>query len=91
MTFPAAFAALLAYPQEEGLSLELSKEHTYDEVCESLAAALRREKMPNLADATHIRLTAHNCYSQSPKPNPIKFRGMEHLSDMLLHYNQVPP
>ena len=42
-----------------------------------------------LDDSSKIRLTSHNCYSQQPKPQPIKYRGVEHLSDMLLHYNQV--
>ncbi|XP_010558916.1 PREDICTED: ubiquitin carboxyl-terminal hydrolase 12-like [Tarenaya hassleriana] len=28
-------------------------------------------------------------YSQQPKPQPIKYRGVEHLSDMLVHYNQT--
>ncbi|TKY53552.1 Ubiquitin carboxyl-terminal hydrolase 12 [Spatholobus suberectus] len=34
-------------------------------------------------------LTSHNCYSQQPKPQSIKYQGMEHLSDMLIHYNQT--
>lgn len=42
-----------------------------------------------LDDPSKIRLTSHNCYSQQPKPQPIKYRGVEHLSDMLVHYNQV--
>ena len=42
-----------------------------------------------LDDPTKIRLTSHNCYSQQPKPQPIKYRGVEHLSEMLIHYNQV--
>jgi len=42
-----------------------------------------------LGDPSKIRLTSHNCYSQQPKPQPIKYRGVEHLSDMLVHYNQV--
>lgn len=42
-----------------------------------------------LDDPSKIRLTPHNCYSQQPKPQPIKYRGVEHLSDMLVHYNQV--
>lgn len=40
-------------------------------------------------DPTKIRLTSHNCYSQQPKPQPIKYRGVERLLDMLIHYNQV--
>lgn len=42
-----------------------------------------------LDDPSKIRLTSHNCYSQQPKPQPIKYRGVEHLSEMLVHYNQV--
>ncbi|PWA43159.1 TRAF-like protein [Artemisia annua] len=34
-------------------------------------------------------LTPHNFYSQQPKPLPIKYRGVKHLSDMLTHYNQT--
>jgi hypothetical protein len=42
-----------------------------------------------LEDASKIRLTSHNCYLQQPKPQPIKYRGVERLTDMLVHYNQV--
>ncbi|KAM1524120.1 hypothetical protein ACFX10_008754 [Malus domestica] len=72
----------LEKPKEEDFSLELSKLHTYDDVVEKLARQI------GLEDPTKIRLTAHNCYSQQPKPQPIKFRGVEHLTDMLVHYNQ---
>lgn len=44
-----------------------------------------------LEDPSKIRLTPHNCYSQQPKPQPIKYRGVERLADMLVHYNQVFP
>lgn len=60
-----------------------SKLYTYDDVVERVAQQL------GLDDSSKIRLTSHNCYSQQPKPQPIKYRGMEHLSDMLVHYNQV--
>lgn len=60
-----------------------SKLYNYDDVVERLARHL------NLDDPSKIRLTSHNCYSQQPKPQPIKYRGVEHLSDMLAHYNQV--
>ena len=36
-----------------------------------------------------IRLTAHNCYTNVPKPQAIKYRGLEKLQDMLVHFNQV--
>ncbi|RWW64309.1 hypothetical protein BHE74_00028461, partial [Ensete ventricosum] len=61
----------------------LSKLSTYDDVVERVARQL------GLDDPSKIRLTSHNCYSQQPKPQPIKFRGLEHLSEMLVHYNQV--
>jgi len=61
-----------------------SRLHTYDDVVERVACQL------GLDDPSKIRLTSHNCYSQQPKPQPIKYRGVDHLSDMLVHYNQVP-
>lgn len=60
-----------------------SKIFTYDEVVEKVAQQL------GVDDPSKIRLTSHNCYSQQPKPQPIKYRGVERLLDMLIHYNQV--
>ena len=60
-----------------------SKLHTYDDVVDKVAQKL------GLEDPSKLRLTSHNCYSQQPKPQPIKYRGVERLSDMLGHYNQV--
>jgi ubiquitin carboxyl-terminal hydrolase 7 len=60
-----------------------SKLHTYDDVVERVARQL------GLDDPSKIRLTSHNCYSQQPKPQPIRYRGVEHLLDMLVHYNQT--
>ncbi|KAJ1389085.1 Ubiquitin specific protease, conserved site, partial [Sesbania bispinosa] len=73
----------LEKPKEDEFSLELSKLHTYDDVVERVAQHL------GVNDPSKIRLTSHNCYSLQPKPQPIKYRGMEHLSDMLVHYNQT--
>lgn len=73
----------LEKPKEDEFLLELSKLHTYDDVVEKVAQHL------GLDDASKIRLTSHNCYSQQPKPQPIKYRGVDHLSDMLVHYNQT--
>ncbi|KAG6537891.1 hypothetical protein ZIOFF_002994 [Zingiber officinale] len=73
----------LEKPKEDDFSLELSKLFTYDDVVERVACHL------GLDDPTKIRLTSHNCYSQQPKPQPIKYRGVDHLSDMLAHYNQT--
>ncbi|GJN34912.1 hypothetical protein PR202_gb23621 [Eleusine coracana subsp. coracana] len=73
----------LEKPKEDDFSLELSKLHTYDDVVERVAHQL------GLDDPSKIRLTSHNCYSQQPKPQPIRYRGVEHLLDMLVHYNQT--
>ncbi|XP_031094460.1 ubiquitin carboxyl-terminal hydrolase 12-like [Ipomoea triloba] len=73
----------LEKPKEDEFSLELSKQNNYDEVVESVARHL------GLDDPSKIRLTSHNCYSQQPKPQPIKYRGVERLTDMLIHYNQT--
>ncbi|KAH8955667.1 hypothetical protein BDL97_08G152600 [Sphagnum fallax] len=73
----------LEKPKEDEFCLELSKQHTYDDVVERVATRL------GLEDPSKVRLTSHNCYSQQPKPQPIKYRGVEHLSDMLVHYNQT--
>lgn len=60
-----------------------SKLHTYDDVVEKLAHHI------GLENPTKIRLTAHNCYSQQPRAQPIKYRGVEHLTEMLTCYDQV--
>ncbi|XP_047317726.1 ubiquitin C-terminal hydrolase 12-like isoform X2 [Impatiens glandulifera] len=73
----------LEKPKEDDFCLELSKQHTYDDVGERVAHHL------GLDDPSKVRMTAHNCYSQQPKPQPIKYRGVDHLSDMLVHYNQT--
>ncbi|XP_039043952.1 ubiquitin carboxyl-terminal hydrolase 13-like [Hibiscus syriacus] len=73
----------LEKPKEDDFCLEMSKLYTYDDVVERVAQQL------GLVDPSKIRLTSHNCYSQQPKPQPIKYRGVDHLSDMLFHYNQT--
>ncbi|KAG8488661.1 hypothetical protein CXB51_016728 [Gossypium anomalum] len=73
----------LEKPKEDDFCLEMSRLYTYDDVVERVAQQL------GLNDPSKIRLTSHNCYSQQPKPQPIKYRGVDHLSDMLVHYNQT--
>ncbi|RZC82711.1 hypothetical protein C5167_045497 [Papaver somniferum] len=73
----------LEKPKEDDFCLELSKVLTYDDVTERVARHL------GLDDPTKIRLTPHNCYSQQPKPQAIKYQGVDHLSEMLVHYNQT--
>lgn len=71
----------MAFEQEEGLSLVLSKANTYDDVAEKLAEQL------NLDDPQRLRFTQHNVYTQGPKPQPLRFQQMDTLSDMLSQYN----
>jgi len=73
----------LEKPKEDDFCLELSKLHTYDDVVERVARQIGSD------DPSKIRITSHNCYSQQPKPQPIKYRGVDHLADMLVHYNQT--
>ncbi|KAL6997869.1 CSN-associated deubiquitinating enzyme Ubp12 [Sarracenia purpurea var. burkii] len=73
----------LERPKDDDFCLELSKIHTYDDVVDRVAHRL------GVDDPSKIRLTPHNCYSQQPKPHPIKYRGADHLLDMLVHYNQT--
>ncbi|OIT07219.1 ubiquitin carboxyl-terminal hydrolase 13 [Nicotiana attenuata] len=73
----------LEKPKEVDFCLELAKSNTYDEVVDKVAQRL------GVDDPSKIRLTPHNCYSQQPKPNPIKYRSVDHLVDMLIHYNQI--
>ncbi|NP_001346281.1 Ubiquitin carboxyl-terminal hydrolase 12 [Zea mays] len=73
----------LEKPKEDDFFLEMSKIFTYDQVVEKVAEKL------GVDDPSKIRLTSHNCYSQQPKPQPIKYRGVERLLDMLIHYNQT--
>ena len=70
--------------QSEVIELELSKVNTYNEVTEALAQKI------GLDDPTKIRLTAHNQYSDGPRPNPIKYQSYEKLSDMLVQGYQAP-
>ena len=58
--------------------------NTYNEVTEALAQKI------GLDDPTKIRLTAHNQYSDGPRPNPIKYQSYEKLSDMLVQGYQAP-
>ncbi|KAI3902000.1 hypothetical protein MKW92_032897 [Papaver armeniacum] len=64
-------------------NLQLSKVLTYDDVTETVARHL------GLDDPTKIILTAHNCYSQNLNPHAIKYKGFNHLSEILIHHNRT--
>ncbi|CAA6667135.1 unnamed protein product [Spirodela intermedia] len=61
----------LEKPKEDDFCLELS-----------IHTMMSWKKLPQhigLEDPTKIRLTSHNCYSQQPKPQPIKYRTSDIL------------
>ncbi|GKV35061.1 hypothetical protein SLEP1_g43379 [Rubroshorea leprosula] len=72
----------LEKPKEDDFCVEMSMLDSYDNIVEKVAQQL------GLDDPSKIRLTAHNCYSQLPKPRPIKYRGVNSLSDMLVHFDK---
>jgi ubiquitin carboxyl-terminal hydrolase 7 len=74
---------LLEKPKDDNFSMELSRCSTYDDVVEKVAHHL------SVDDPSKIRLTPHNPLSHQPKPHYIKFRGLDHLSDMLRHHSQM--
>ena len=52
------------------------KRWTYDQVTGRIGQALSLR-------ADHLRLTMHNPFSDLPKPQPVKFRGVATLEEML--------
>ncbi|GBG74934.1 hypothetical protein CBR_g19448 [Chara braunii] len=63
--------------------LEMSRQHTYDDVVQRVARHV------GVDDPGKIHLTAHNCFSQAPRSRPIKHEGGESLADMLAHHNRM--
>uniref|UniRef100_A0A3B6EIK6 Ubiquitin carboxyl-terminal hydrolase n=1 Tax=Triticum aestivum TaxID=4565 RepID=A0A3B6EIK6_WHEAT len=72
---------LLEKPKQDDFSLELSKRSTYDDVVEKVAQHL------GMDDPSKLRLTQHIPHLQQPKHQYIKYRSIDHLSDMLLLRN----
>eukprot|EP00899_Mesostigma_viride_P017736 jgi/Mesvir1/25964/Mv20952-RA.3 len=88
--------------KEDDFVLELSKEDTYDEVVEKVVWQLQKMVSEGKKDGaalstlaggslepSKLRLTAHNCYQNVPKPQPIRYRGVDTLMGMLVHHNQT--
>lgn len=69
--------------REDEFCLELLKSHTYDDVVERLADRI------GLDDPSKIRLTAHNCSSQQPRPQSFRYRQQGNLFDLLFQCNQL--
>ena len=67
--------------KERSLPIAMDKRWTYDQVTARLGAALG-------AAPEKLRLTMHNPYSDLPKPQPIKWRGVETLQEMLTSFQK---
>ena len=70
-------------PGEQELSIELSKEDSYDSVVAALAERLGE------GNADRIRLTAHNSFNNGPKPQPVSHQGFTQLQDVLTHFQST--
>jgi len=67
--------------KERAMPIAMDKRWTYDQVTARLGAALN-------AAPEKLRLTMHNPYSDLPKPQPIKYRGVDTLQDMLTSFQK---
>lgn len=56
---------------------------SYDNVVERVARCVGED------DPLKIRLTSHNCFTHQPKPNPIKYRSVDRVFDMLENVDRV--
>lgn len=68
--------------KERALQLTMDKRWTYDQVTSRIGQAVG-------CDPSQLRLTMHNPYSDLPKPQPIKYRGVESLQEMLTSFQKM--
>jgi ubiquitin carboxyl-terminal hydrolase 7 len=68
--------------KERAMQITLDKRMTYDQVTAKLGKALS-------CDPLCLRLTMHNPFSDLPKPQPIKYRGVESLQEMLTSFQKT--
>mmetsp|Transcript_41401 Transcript_41401/g.100498 ORF Transcript_41401/g.100498 Transcript_41401/m.100498 type:complete len:1169 (+) Transcript_41401:70-3576(+) len=68
--------------KERALQLTMDKRWTYDQVTSRIGQAVG-------CDPLRLRLTMHNPYSDLPKPQPIKYRGVDNLQEMLTSFQKM--
>jgi len=68
--------------KERALQLTMDKRWSYDQVTARIGAAVG-------CDPLRLRLTMHNPYSDLPKPQPIKYRGVDNLQEMLTSFQKM--
>jgi len=67
--------------KERAIQIAMDKRWTYDQVTGRIAQTLSLR-------SDYLRLTMHNPYSDLPKPQPLKFRGVDTLQDMLTSFQK---
>lgn len=67
--------------KERALQIAMDKRWSYDQVTARIGAELG-------AKPERLRLTMHNPYSDLPKPQPIKYRGVDTLMEMLTSFQK---
>eukprot|EP00798_Chlamydomonas_sp_ICE-L_P025290 gene25290-10943_t len=73
----------LEEPSAAGIECEMLRDMSYNEVSQALAPRL------SLDDPTKLRFTQDNAYNHQPQRNPMGYRGMNNLEQMLKHQNHV--
>jgi ubiquitin carboxyl-terminal hydrolase 7 len=68
--------------KERALQLTMDKRWSYDQVTTRIGLALG-------SDPLKLRLTMHNPYSDLPKPQPLKYRGVDNLLEMLTSFQKT--
>jgi len=68
--------------KERAMQITLDKRMSYDQVTAKLGKALG-------CNPLCLRLTMHNPFSDLPKPQPIKYRGVESLQEMLTSFQKT--
>ena len=68
--------------KERALELTMDKRWNYDQVTQKIGQALS-------CDPLCLRLTTHNPYSDLPKPQPLKYRSVDSLNEMLLSFQKT--
>jgi len=68
--------------KERAMKITLDRRMSYDQVTAKLGKALG-------CNPLCLRLTMHNPFSDLPKPQPIKYRGVESLQEMLTSFQKT--
>jgi len=68
--------------RELPVKVAMDKRMSYDDVVAAVGQAVG-------CNAGFVRLTMHNCYTEQPKPAPVKFRGVNTLLELLTSFHKT--